>query len=140
LHYTERLKTYIATNQPIGDIKMKSQKQIERDYNKLMNDVATLDYYKTDLTNRVNCYTCQKCGHITKTKDIDSGVIPFMFTCEKCGNIAYSSFFEDIAPLQEPTFEWYRPTLKQILKMRKKRDSMLDHIFNGGLDYRKIKQ
>jgi RNase P subunit RPR2 len=117
---------------------MESQRQVERKYNKLMNDVKTSDYYKIDLTNRVNCYTCQKCNHITKTKDIDSGVIPFMFTCEKCGGTAYSSFFRDIAPNQQPTIEWYRPTLKQVMKMRKKDNGILDHIFNGGLDYRKI--
>ncbi len=116
---------------------MKSQRQIEREYNKLLQDVATHDYYKIDLTNRVNCYTCQNCGYITKTKDIDPGVIPFMFSCEKCNGTAYSSFFKDIAPNQNPTFEWYRPTLKQVLKMRNK-ESMLDHILNGGLDYRKI--
>lgn len=117
---------------------MKSQREIERRYNKLMNDVKTLDYYKIDLSNRVNCYTCQSCGHITKTRDIDAGVTPFMFLCEKCNKTAYSSFFEDIAPNQEPTIEWYRPDLKQIMKMRKKDNGILEHIFNGGLDYRKI--
>jgi len=118
---------------------MKSQRQIEREYNKLLHSVKTDDYYtKTDLANRVNCYVCQTCGHITKTKDIDSGVIPFMFRCEKCQEVAYSSFFKDIAPDQLPTYEWYRPTLQQVLKMKNKPD-MLDHILKGGLDYRKIK-
>lgn len=116
---------------------MESIRSIEKKYNKLMNNVATNDYFKVDVSNRVNCYTCQSCGHITKTKDIDPGVIPFMFSCEKCKGTAYSSFFEDIAPNQQPTFEWYRPTLKQVIKMRKK-EGMLDHIFNGGLDYRKL--
>ena len=117
---------------------MESQRQIEKKYNRLLHDVATDVFYtETDLTNRVNCYTCQSCGHITKTKDIDSGVIPFMFRCEKCNEIAYSSFFKDIAPNQKPTFEWYRPNLKQVLKLRNKPDQ-LEHILNGGLDYRKI--
>jgi hypothetical protein len=116
---------------------MKSQRQIEREYNKLLKDVATSEFYEADLTNRVNCYTCQKCGHITKTKDVDSGVIPFMFRCEKCNEVAYSSFFKDIAPDQVPTFEWYRPTLKETLKMRKD-EGQLDHILKGGLDYRKV--
>lgn len=119
---------------------MKSQRQIERDYNKLINDVKISDFYKIDLTNRVNCYTCQSCGHITKTKDVDTGVTPFMLLCEKCNGISYSSFYEDIAPNQTPTIEWYRPTLKQILKMRTKHPEMLNHIFNGGLEYRKINQ
>jgi hypothetical protein len=117
---------------------MISQRQIERDYNKLLKDVATNDFYKTDLTNRVNCYKCQKCGHVTKTIDIDSGVTPFIFGCEKCGGEAHSTFFKDIAPNQKPSFEWYRPTLKETIKMRKDEDE-LEHILKGGLAYRKLK-
>ena len=49
--------------------------------------------------------------------------------------MARSNFYNDIAPEQKPTFEWFRPTLKKVLKMR---PAMLDHILGGGLDYRKI--
>lgn len=54
---------------------MLSQREVERQYNKLMQDVATSDYYKIDLTNRVNNYVCTsvKCQHITKTQDVDAG-------------------------------------------------------------------
>lgn len=116
---------------------MESKRKITKKYNKLLEQVKTDDYYKIDLTNRVNCYVCE-CGHITKTKDIDPGVTPFMNSCEKCNGTARSTFYNDIAPDQEATYEWYRPTLKQVLKMRNN-PSMLDHIFNGGLDYRKVK-
>lgn len=116
-------------------IKMQSQREIERKYNKLLKDVETNDFYKIDLTNRVNCYVCE-CGHITKTKDVDAGVTPFMHTCEKCGQMARSTFYKDIAPEQRATEEWFRPTLKQVLKMRK-HEGMLDHILQGGLDVRK---
>ena len=116
---------------------MISQREIERKYNKLLKDVDTDDFYKTDLTNRVNCYKCS-CGHITKTKDVDAGVTPFMHRCEKCGNMAHSTFYTDIVPNQLPTEEWYRPSLKEVLKMRNKPD-VIDHILNGGLDYRKVK-
>lgn len=109
---------------------------IEKQYKKLMRDVATKDYYKIDLTNRVNCYTCN-CGHITKTKDVDAGVTPFFFSCEKCGGMAQSTFFKDIAPNQKPTIEWYRPSLDELFKMRKQ-PALLDHILMGGLHYRKI--
>jgi len=40
-------------------------------------------------------------------------------------------------PEQQPTIEWYRPTLKQVLKMRKK-PQVLDHVLNGGLENRII--
>lgn len=116
---------------------MISQREIERKYSKLLNDVETNDFYKVDLTNRVNCYVCQTCKHITKTKDIDSGVTPFMSHCESCGNYAQSTFYKDIAPDQPHTWEWFRPSLKQVLKMRKN-EGMLDHILSGGLELRKI--
>ena len=120
---------------------MESQRSIERKYRKLLHDVATKDFYKTDLSNRVNCYHCKKCRHVTKTRDIDPGVTPFMHSCENCGEHAYSTMYNDIAPNQEPTEEWYRPSLHECLKYRKKEygESMLEHIFNGGLEVRKIK-
>ena len=115
---------------------MQSQREIEKKYNKLLHEVKTKDFYTSiDLTNRVNCYRCG-CGHITKTKDVDAGVTPFMHRCEKCGATAYSTFYKDIAPDQQPTQEWYRPTLKQVLKMRKN-PRELHHILMGGLDVRK---
>lgn len=116
-----------------------SQREVQRQYNKLMQDVATSDYYKIDLTNRENCYVCtsKNCMHVTKTKDVDAGTIPMMFTCEKCGATARSTFFQDVVPGQKPTFEWYRPTLNQALKMRKK-PIELEHILKGGLTYRRI--
>ncbi len=116
---------------------MLSQREVARKYNALINDVKTKDFYKIDLTNRVNCYTCQTCGHITKTKDVDSGVTPFMFGCEKCSQTAYSSFYKDIAPHLTPTVEWYRPSLAEVQKMRSKNSGALDHVLQGGLLSRK---
>ena len=116
---------------------MISQREVERRYNKLLKDVETDDYYKIDLTNRVNCYVCD-CGHITKTKDIDAGTTPFFHRCERCGTLAKSTFYKDIIPDKQPTEEWYRPTLKEAYKMRKEPE-MLNHVLNGGLALRKIK-
>lgn len=117
---------------------MESQREVERKYNKLMEDVKTNDFYtKIDLSNRVNCYVCTKCNLITKTIDVDAGVTPFMHTCEHCGEIAHSTFYKDIAPHLMPTQEWYRPTLDQCFKMRNKQ-GLLDHVLQGGLDVRKL--
>ena len=108
----------------------------EKEYNDLVKNFETSDYYRNiDLENRVNCYHCQKCGHITKTKDIDRGVIPFMRKCEKCNNLTYSSFYEDIAPLQQIAEEWYRPKYDEYKKMS---ISTQNHILNGGLVSRKV--
>jgi hypothetical protein len=114
-----------------------SQRELTRKYNALIKDVETKEFYKIDLTNRVNCYRCQSCGCITKTKDIHAGVTPFIFNCQFCGKEAYSSFYNDIAPLIKPSFEWYRPTLEETMKMRSKINT-LDHILQGGLLSRKI--
>jgi hypothetical protein len=116
---------------------MESQRQIKKRYNELIKSVENDEFYKTDLTNRVNCYVCEKCGHVTKTIDIDSGVTPFMHSCEKCGETASSTFYKDIRPDQKPTQEWYRPDLQQVLKMRTN-FGLLDHILQGGLDVRNI--
>ncbi|AOW08720.1 hypothetical protein [Flavobacterium gilvum] len=117
---------------------MKSQREVERLYYKLIQDVKTNDFYtKVNLENRVNCYVCDSCGNITKTKDIDAGVTPMFFSCEKCGQRARSTFFNDIVPNKQPTIEWYRPSLHECLKMRSK-EAALDHVLNGGLNFRKI--
>ncbi|RYZ49914.1 MAG: hypothetical protein EOP49_15175 [Sphingobacteriales bacterium] len=115
---------------------MISQGEVKRKYEKLMKDVATNDFYKVDLTNRVNCYQC-KCEHITKTKDVDAGVTPFMKRCEKCNDFAQSTMYRDIAPHLQPTVEWYRPTLEECYKLKSK-PGLIDHILQGGLMDRKI--
>jgi len=118
---------------------MISQTRIIEKYTKLLQDVETNEFYtKINLNNRVNCYVCRKCGHVTKTIDFDPGVTPFFHLCEKCGGLAKSTGYRDIAPWLKPTQEWYRPTLKQVLKMRSRNESMVDHVLNGGLDYRNI--
>ena len=111
---------------------MKSVKEITRMYNKMLASCGKVD------ANRVNCYVCTNCKHITKTIDVDDGVTPFMHTCEKCGKLATSTMYKDIIPWEKPTQEWYRPSLKETLKWRKN-EGMLNHILNGGLDVRTIK-
>lgn len=115
---------------------MISQREVERQYHKLSEKVKKDSYYNIDLNNRVNCYSCD-CGHITKTKDVDAGVTPFIHNCEMCGKMAKSSFYNDTHPDLLPTQEWYRPSLNEVLKLRSK-PHVLDHVFNGGLMSRKI--
>lgn len=113
---------------------MKSVREITKQYNKMLES-----YQPEANPNRVNCYVCRNCGHITKTIDLADGVTPYMHTCENCGQVAISTFYEDIAPTQEPTQGWYRPTLKEVLKWRSKNDGMVEHFLKGGLYVRKIK-
>lgn len=113
---------------------MKSIKETTRLYNKMLKSRNEVE------PNKVNCYVCTNCNHITKTIDVDDGVTPFMHTCEECGQLAHSTFYKDIIPQEKPTQEWYRPSLKETLKWRSKNTQMLEHILNGGLDVRPIKQ
>lgn len=118
---------------------MISQREVERRYTKLMNDVATNDYYKVDLTNRINTYRCGF-GHLTVTIDRDAGVTPMFLNCKHCGGQASSAGYrpKDKEHLV-PTYEWFRPSLKECMKMRGKSEGLLDHILMGGLELRAIK-
>lgn len=107
-----------------------TKKHIAKLYANLLKDVATKDFYKIDITNRVNCYRCTQCQRFTKTKDVDAGVTPFIHKCEYCGGTAQSTFYHDVAQSQKPTQEWYRPSLEQVLKMD---EWMRDHVLQGGL-------
>ena len=119
---------------------MESVKSTTKKYNKLIEDVKTKEFYKTDsFKDKVNCYTCEKCNYITKTKYIDIGTIPFMINCVSCKGDAQSSFYNDILPDKSPTHEWYRPDLKTTLKLRSKHSGTLEHVLLGGLLIRKIK-
>lgn len=113
---------------------MISQREVTRRYNSLLKSVAEDYFYKIDLKNRVNCYTCEL-GHITKTQDIDAGVTPMMMQCRVCGGVSRSHYYKDIEPELKVHGVWYRPTLKQVMKMRKN-PSMIDHILMGGLEYK----
>ena len=110
-----------------------SLRQVKRDYDNIICFYSEVEVEP----NRVNCYFCSSCNHITKTRDIDKGVTPFVHSCESCDSTAKSSFYEDIATDKEPTQEWYRPTLKEFEKARKNLD-LYEHLKNGGLVMRKI--
>lgn len=113
---------------------MKNKKHI-KDYEKLIEDVKTKEYFTSiNLNNRINCYVCS-CKHITKTIDIDAGCIPMFHTCEKCGDTARSSFFKDLDVSKKPTQEWYRPDLKEFLNLC---SNEKEHVLKGGLICRKI--
>lgn len=111
-----------------------SKREIERQYNKLMLDVKSNPYYTSvDLTNKVQAYCCQE-GHITVMRVLDAGVTPMFYRCEHCNKMA-SSVTTNLSK-GEPSQEWYRPSLKELLKVK---PAMVDHVLSGGLMIRKIK-
>lgn len=104
-------------------------------YKKMVKDVENW-MRNIDLYYRVNNYICEDCGHVTKTKDVDHGVTPFIHTCEYCGGNANSTFYNDFDPELPVTQEWYRPPLEECYKLP---EGDLDHVLRGGLIPRKIK-
>ncbi len=111
---------------------------------------------------RLNAYTCQKCKATVITIDKDNGVTPFIIPClteiesmsslveypknrhRKCNGDMYSHFYT-VPPFVTPLFEWFKPDIEALnkcyspLKVKLYNKDMRDHIKNGGLDLRKIK-
>ena len=113
--------------------KQVSQREVSRRY---YNLGQMLDGKKV---NGINCYKCVD-GHIFKSHELSPGVTPINIDCpeEDCDKLASSTFYNDIAPSLPVIIEFYRPTLKHCMKLRKNPE-LLDHIFNGGLLMRRIK-
>ena len=111
-----------------------SKREVERQYNKMLK----IESLQGDVEpNRINNYVCNSCKTITKTIDLDKGVTPFMHSCKSCNETAISTFYEDIEPRLDVVEEWYRPSLKECLKLRNK-PNVLDYVFQGGLLNRKL--
>ena len=108
---------------------MISQRETDRRYNRIIN------YYKDSKPMGINCYVCT-CGKIIKSIDINPGTTPMFIGCE-CGGQMSSTWYKDISPETEISIEFYRPSLKEVMKFRKNQNRM-DHILNGGLEMRKI--
>lgn len=110
---------------------MRNKKEIRKAYQAMVKNPNLPE------ANHTNCYRCKTCGTVTKTIDVDPGVTPMMHRCSKCNDWAFSSFYKDTHPHLDPIQEWYRPSLKQLLK-NADNEAYVEHILNGGLDYRTI--
>ena len=109
-------------------ISKKQRKEIEARYNQLASKKMP------EGKDMVNCYHCWNCGNIIKTVNKDDGVTPVIIQCEVCGFEATSNFYLDLCPDKPSTHEWYRPSLKFVLKTT---PSVREHVLNGGLLLRK---
>jgi GT2 family glycosyltransferase len=92
--------------------------------------------------NRINVYTCSKCGGYTVTIDIHEGVTPFMLCCRAsgregdCRGMAESSLYpsgEKPSWIPDPAWEWFKPVGPEYRKLNR---AMREHVDKGGLDIR----
>ncbi len=92
--------------------------------------------------NRINVYTCDKCGGKTVTIDIHEGVTPFILRCRAsgregdCNGKSYSSLYR-VAPGLIPMWEWFTPVGSEYNKLSV---DMKEHVDKGGLDLRRRTQ
>lgn len=91
--------------------------------------------------NKVNTYTCQANNqHVTVTVNRDEGVTPMFIDCPTCNHRAVSGFYRCDQGLI-PTHEWYKPTLAEIKRAKRKHQrAYIDHVNMGGLLMRPIEQ
>lgn len=106
------------------------KKDIEKAYNKLVSEIESIDMY--DGRNTVDRYTCDCCGYMVYTTYKDKGVTPFMIRCTRCGGTMFhdKTYNKEIVPKHIIVLDWYRPSLKQTLKLS---EGEIDHVLNGGL-------
>jgi hypothetical protein len=112
---------------------MKSLRQIEREYNRMLINMGKEPPRK----DKINIYTCAN-GHTIKTIDIDKGTTPFLLNCGVCGAEAKSSFYKDDNPELNISHEFYRPDLFYVMKKLRKHPELLEHVLKGGLLCRKV--
>jgi hypothetical protein len=84
-----------------------------------------------------NVYTCEDCGGIIVTQDIEDGVTPFGIACratDGCQGLmqsgAYNRSSLSAIPIR-PHFVWRKPTPEEYAASSK---AMQDHFDHGGLE------
>ena len=113
------------------------KKDITKRYKAMLRELPTAEI--DDNTGKVNCYRCDKCHNVTKTIEREKGSTPMGIICPVCGDNAFSTFYQDIAPDKEPTFEWVRPTLEETLEMHNT-PIQCNFVLAGGLVRKEIRR
>lgn len=107
-------------------IQYKAKKEITKRYKSLRAEDLE------DNRGRVDCFTCLKCGYVTKTEIKDRGSIPHGIICPMCGDEAMSSEFHDLKPSFGADYLWVRPTLEDCLSLCEQ-PFVLNYHLSGGL-------
>lgn len=92
-----------------------------------------------DFKPRFNYYRCDTCRGVYTTVDVHRGTTPMLLNCRLgCGGVMQSAFYphpEDwpVTVSRIADAEWYKPTLTEQKKMRRKARGLYDHVRLGGL-------
>lgn len=93
--------------------------------------LAGLEASGRSMKGRLNIYTCDTCrGHIV-TRDLDTGVTPFMTGCKataECQGSMRSSMYNVFDQTMQASLIWRRPVISDLLKPH-----VLEHVLRGGL-------
>ena len=84
------------------------------------------------VADEISCFECDQCGQVTKVRQIVKGITPGGIECPYCHGSAGLNIF-DAFPNVPVTYEWYRPTLDEVLGMAEDRMFTVDFILKGGL-------
>ena len=115
-----------------------TRNHITKRYNDMLKKYTPEKLQEFEKGVKTHAYECVK-GHRIMTIDINPGTTPVLIKCQQCNNFATSQGYHKTK--EEPKIEWYRPTLKEVLKqISKGRWAMADHVLNGGLEKRKRTQ
>jgi len=83
--------------------------------------------------DRLNVWTCMKCGFQIVCIDIHEGCTPFALDCKAdgCDGTAYSHFYH-VAGMDfgAPQWEWYTPQFAEYINLS---TPERDHVYCGGL-------
>jgi hypothetical protein len=81
----------------------------------------------TIVRERVNIYTCDKCGNQIITVHVDDGVAPILIGCDKCKDGESCSHFYSVPQNLKPKYEWFKPLTDAEIKEQIKWEAKTFH-------------
>jgi hypothetical protein len=79
------------------------------------------------VSERVNIYTCDKCGNQTITVHADEGIAPVLIGCDKCKNGDSQSHFYNVPQNLKAKYEWFKPLTDAEIKEQIKWEAKTFH-------------
>ena len=82
---------------------------------------------ETIVSERVNMYTCDKCGNQTITVHADEGIAPIVIGCDKCKDGDSQSHFYNVPQNIKAKYEWFKPLTDDEIKEQIKWEAKTFH-------------